>query len=187
MRSEKIRPLRSKIAFAMIIIVVAALLCVGAVSLINTKRITNTLKESNRQMSQTSRSMTAESMDEQIRVRLQELADDKAALADRTFYEFQQAVSMIASAAEKIYDEQDSYPQREIPLPDPAKDGQLSLQALYGTNVDPKDPAIRREAGLIGNIQETIYTVNLHNENIASTYLILTIITLSTGIPNCSA
>ena len=85
MHPEKMRPLRSKIAFAMIIIVVAALLCVGAVSLINTKRITNTLKESNKQMSQTSRSMTAESMDEQIRIRLQELADDKAALADRTF------------------------------------------------------------------------------------------------------
>ena len=167
---KKMPPLRKKIAQAIIFVVVASLLCVGAVFFINSRRIANTLIDSNREMSQTSRSMSSESMDELTRVRLQELADDKAALADRTFYEFQQAVSIVASAAEKLYENRDAYPQRSVPLPDPAKNGELSIQLLYAPDADPADPDTVREVGLIGNLQETVYSVNLHNENIASVY-----------------
>ena len=126
--------------------------------------------DSNRQMSGTSRDMSSEYMDELARVRLQELADDKAALADRTFYEFQQAVSTVATAAEKLYADSGSYTSRPVPLPDPDKDGELSLQVLYATGVDPQAPEIVREVGLIGNLQDTIYSVNLNSENIASVY-----------------
>ena len=170
MNDRKFRPLRAKITSTIINVVIVALLCVGVFSLINTARISKTLQRSNAEMTQTSRTMTSGSMDEMARVRLQELADDKANLADRAFYEFRQAVSMVASAAEKVYAEQDQYPQRFTPLPDASKDGQLTMQVLYATGVDPEAPEILREAGLVGNLQETIYTVNLHSENIASVY-----------------
>ena len=170
MRTKKIRPLRTKIAATIIIIVVLSLLCVGAVALINTRRISGILTESNQQMSETSGSMTYSSMDGMARLRLQELADDKAAMADRTFYEFQQSVRTIASAAELIYADSGSYPSRDVPLPDPANDGILSVQVLYGTGIDPSDREISGETGLLGNLQETIYSVNLHSESIASAY-----------------
>ena len=76
MKTKKIRPLRAKIAQAIIIVVAASLLCVGAVFTINSRRISRTLIDSNRQMSQTSRDMSSEYMDETARERLQELADD---------------------------------------------------------------------------------------------------------------
>ncbi|MBQ1712653.1 MAG: hypothetical protein II024_05425, partial [Firmicutes bacterium] len=158
MKAKKIRPLRTKIAQAIIFIVTASLLCVGAVFLINSRRLSKTLMDSNRQMSGTSRNMSSEYMDGLARERLQELADDKAALADRTFYEFRQAVGTVATAAEKLYAESDSYPNRPAPLPDPAKDGELSVQVLYAPGVDPDAPEIIREAGLIGNLQETLYS-----------------------------
>ena len=170
MSTKKIRPLRAKISQAIIFIVTASLLCVGAVFLINSRRISKALIDSNREMSGTSRTMSSESMDELTRTRLQELADDKAALADRTFYEFQQAVGMIATAAENIYAKSDSYPLRPAELPDPAKDGQLSVQVLYAPGVDPSSPEIVREVGLLGNLQETLYSVNLNSDNLASVY-----------------
>ncbi|MBR6236818.1 MAG: SpoIIE family protein phosphatase [Firmicutes bacterium] len=170
MKTKKIRPLRTKIAQAIIFIVTASLLCVGAVFLINSRRLSKTLMDSNRQMSGTSRNMSSEYMDGLARERLQELADDKAALADRTFYEFRQAVGTVATAAEKLYAESDSYPGRPAPLPDPAKDGELSVQVLYAPGVDPDAPEIIREAGLIGNLQETLYSVNHNSENLASVY-----------------
>ena len=116
MRTKKIRPLRTKIAATITIIVVISLLCVGAVALINTRRIADILTGSNKQMSATSGEMTYSSMDGMARQRLQELADDKAAIADRTFYEFQQSVRTIASAAELIYADSDRYPSRPVPL-----------------------------------------------------------------------
>ena len=170
MHAKRIRPLRTKIALAIIIVVVAALLCVGAVFYINSKRISRTMMDSNRQMTGTSREMTAASMDEITRVRLQELADDKATIADRTFYEFQQAVSMVATAAEALYENSGDYAQRPVPAPDPEKDGELSVQTLYATETDPADPAVAREAGLLGNLQDILYSVNAHYENIASVY-----------------
>ena len=170
MRAERIQPLRTKITLIIIIVVLVSLLCVGAIALINNKRISDTLIDSNRQMSQTSRSMSSSSMEELTRVRLQELADDKADIADRTFYEFQQAVCMIATAAEQLYAEQDSYPERDVPLPDAANNGKLSLQVLYGSDTDPDDEEIDAEKKLLGNLQELLYSINFNNDNIVSDY-----------------
>ena len=170
MQNGKIRPLRQKITFTIIIIVVVSLLCVGIAALINTRNISKTLIDSNKAMGQTSRAISSSSIEELNQTRLQELADDKATLADRMFYEFRQAVEMIASAAEKLYEDRDSYPARIVPLPDASKEGSLSLQTLYAPGIDPDSEDIIREAGLVGNLQETLYTINLHNDSIASDY-----------------
>ena len=60
MNNKKFRPLRSKITFTIIIVVILSLLGIGAVFLINTNRVSKTLINSNKQMSQTSRSMSFE-------------------------------------------------------------------------------------------------------------------------------
>ncbi len=170
MSNKKIRPLRSKLAVTIITVVFLALLGVGAVVLLNTRKIAKTLMDSNRQMSLTSRSVSSSSMESLNRVRMQELAEDKAELADRTFYEFRQAVATVAAAAEKLYADREAYPEREVPLPDASKDGELTLQLLFATGVDPEDEAIAAEARLLGNLQEMLYAVNLQNDSIASIY-----------------
>ena len=170
MQNKKIRPLRAKIAITIIIIVMASLLCLGAIFLISSRSISARLEESNSQMAETSKARSSTSMNEQTSLRLKELADNKATIADRTFYEFREAVEMIASAAEKLYSDEGSYPQRTVYPPDAANDGKLSLQVLYSSAADPENEATVREAGLLGNLQELLYTINLHNESIASTY-----------------
>ncbi|MBQ6293350.1 MAG: SpoIIE family protein phosphatase [Lachnospiraceae bacterium] len=170
MSNKKIRPLRSKLAVTIITVVFLALLGVGAVVLLNTRKIAKTLMDSNRQMSLTSRSVSSSSMESLNRVRMQELAEDKAELADRTFYEFRQAVTMVAAAAEKLYADPDAYPGRDVSLPDASKDGELTVQLLFATGIDPEDSAIAAEARLIGNLQEMLYAVNLQNDSIASIY-----------------
>ena len=130
MQNKKIRPLRIKIAITIISIVAVALILMGAVFLFGTGNISKTFIESNRKMAATSKSTSSISMNSQTSVRLQELAENTASLADRTFYEFRQAVVMIASAAEKLYEDMDSFPQRTILPPDASKDGTLSLQVL---------------------------------------------------------
>ena len=170
MNNKKFRPLRSKITFTIIIVVILSLLGIGAVFLINTNRVSKTLINSNKQMSQTSRSMSFESMEKLTRVRLQEVAEDKAELADRMFYEFERAVGVVASAVQKLYEEPEKFPEREIALPDPANDGKLAVQVLYASDTDPEDEDIIRETHLLGNLQELLYAINLNDESIASNY-----------------
>ena len=170
MKKKKIRPLRAKIAIAISAIVLASLLCIGAIFLIGSRDIFKRLEDSNSQMAEISKATSSISLNRQTSLRLQELADNKATIADRTFYEFRNAVETIATAADKLYSDRDSYPQRPVALPDAANDGQLSLQVLYNSAVDPENEDIIRETGLLGNLQELLYTINLHNESIASTY-----------------
>ena len=56
-------------------------------------------------------------MTELTKTRLQELAIGKAELADRMFYEFEEAVRNAAVAAELLYADADAYPPRDVPLP----------------------------------------------------------------------
>ncbi len=171
MRDVKFRSLRRKISRTMIIVVGLTLLCVGTLSLLNAKRITTTLAQSSEQMTQTSRSRSSSSMDSLTQTRLQELAYCKAELADRMFYEFEEAVCDAALAAEILYADADSYPPRDVARPRMENDGELALQVLYATGVDPNDEAIRKEVQLLGNLQETLYVINYNTPSIVSNYI----------------
>ena len=153
MPTEKHRSLRRKISLTMIAVVGLALLCVGALSLLGTDRVASTLIRSNREMAQTSRLRSASSMTTLTESRMQELAQGKAELADRLFYEFEEAVCNAATAAEMLYADAASYPPREVALPRMENDGKLALQVLYATGVDPEDEEIREEVQLLGNLQ----------------------------------
>ncbi len=168
---DKFRSLRGKISLTMIIVVGLTLLCVGALSFFNAKRITTTLARSNEQMTQTSRSRSSSSMDKLTQTRLQELAYGKAELADRMFYEFEEAVCDAAVAAELLYANADSYSPRDVALPRRENDGTLALQVLYATGVDPNDEEIQEEVRLLGNLQDTLYIINYNTPSIVSNYI----------------
>ena len=171
MPEKRFRSLRGKITLTIILVVGLTLLCVGAVALFSTNRNIATLLESNMELSQTSRSRSSTSMISLTEIRLRELAVGKAELADRMFYEFEEAVCDAALAAERLYAEPESCPPREVPLPQMENDGILALQALFATGVDPADEAIAAEVRLLGNLQETLYVINANNPSIVSNYI----------------
>ena len=163
--------LRAKISLTIIVTITIVLLGIGTVFLLNTRKVIETLMNSNREMGQTSQKKSSASMDALTQTRLQELASNKAALADRIFLEFEQAVETAAAAAERLYADPDSYPPRDVALPRMENDGILTLQALFATGVDPDDESIRAEVRLLGNLQDTLYAINLNNGNVASNYV----------------
>ncbi len=171
MPTEKNKSLRQKISLTMIAVVGLALLCVGVFSLFGTGRVFTTLLQSNRQMAQPSRLRSASSMTTLTQARLQELAEGKAELSDRLFYEFEEAVCNAATAAELLYADPEAYPPRDVAPPGMENDGRLTLQALYATGVDPDDEKIREEVRLLGNLQEMLYAINHNNTSIVSNYI----------------
>ena len=155
----------------MIIVVALTLLCVTVIAVLSASSVAATLSQANQQMSQTSRSRSSSSMARLTQTRLLELADGKAELADRMFYEFEEAVCNVAVAAERLYADAASLPSRDVPLPRAENDGTLTLQVLYATGVDPDNEQIAQEVRLLGNLQEMLYAINFNNPSIVSNYI----------------
>ena len=103
----KNRSLRTKMFIAIISVVVVMLICISAMFFFNMGRIADMLLDSNQEMSETSINMSSESIDDFSRIRLQELADDKAEIADNMFAVYEQAVCILASTAERLYADPD--------------------------------------------------------------------------------
>ena len=168
---KKNRSLGRKIQLAMIALVIGMLLVASTIFGVTMRRAVNTLAASNETLTETIRQSSSAYMTEQSQARMLELAAEKAKIADEIFFEFERGVQIVADDAARIYNDPSHYVPRPVPLPDPSKDGELTIQVLYSAAVDPEDPAIVGELELIGNVQDTLMAVNASQDNIASLYV----------------
>ena len=168
---KKNRSLGRKIQRAMIVLVIGMLLVAGTIFGVTMRKAVNTLAASNETLTETIRQSSSAYMTEQSQARMLELAAEKAKIADEIFFEFERGVQIVADDAARIYNDPSHYVPRPVPLPDPSKDGELTIQVLYSAAVDPEDPAIVGELELIGNVQDTLMAVNASQDNIASLYV----------------
>ena len=171
MDNIKKKSMLAKISRAMILVALITLIIVSIVfgGLIYTMR--NDMIESNGQMGTMTESLSSESMTAQITEHILDMAENKADLADSTFSEFREDVEVLATAAQMVYENAGEYHGRYIPLPDAAKDGELSMQLLYSEKADTSSEAIIVETGLLGNLQDLLMSINQNNENMVSDYI----------------
>ena len=168
---KKNRSLGRKIQRAMIALVIGMLLVASTIFGVTMRKAVNTLAASNETLTETIGQSSSAYMTEQSQTRMLELAAEKAKIADEIFFEFERGVRIVADDAARIYNDPSHYVPRPVPLPDPSKDGELTIQVLYSAAVDPEDPAIVGELELIGNVQDTLMAVNASQDNIASLYV----------------
>ncbi|MBO4848149.1 MAG: SpoIIE family protein phosphatase [Clostridia bacterium] len=155
----------------MMILVIVMFLAAGTIFAFTVKNASDTLTSSNASLSSTIGDQSSAYMADQSQTHLLELAGEKAAIAEDLFTEFESGVAIAASVAEDIYSDPSAYSARPVPLPDPDKNGELSIQVLYSANTDPDDPAVRRELELIGNVQDVLMAINAGQDNMASIYV----------------
>ena len=167
----KKKSLGRRIRLAMILLVAVTLLVAGIIFFFTMKNTMEILASSNDDLNYTIRKESSSITAEQSQIRLLEMAENKAAIADEIFSEFEQGVTIAASVAEDIYDHPEQFTARPAPLPDAKNDGKLSLQVLYSAKTDPDDPAIVEELGLLGNVGEVLMAVNESQDNMASLYV----------------
>ena len=167
----KNRSLGRKILWAMVGLVIGMLVAAGCIFSLTMKNVSKTLTSSNQSLSETIGEKSYAYMTQQSQDRLLEIAKDKAEIADGVFSEFKRSVTAVASVAEKIYANPEIWPARPVELPDPKNKGRLTAQLLYSASVDPEDPEIAEEIGLIGNIQDVLVAVNKNQVNMASVYV----------------
>ena len=167
----KNKSLGRKIRHAMTALVLGLLLIAGTIFLFTMKKASATLASSNQSLSETIGERSSAYITEQSQNRMLELAKEKAEIADEFFLEFEHGVCAAASVAGQIYDNPELYSARTVPLPDAAKDGELTIQVLYSAATDPTDPMIVEELELIGNVQDVLMAINASQENMVSIYV----------------
>ena len=167
----KNKSLGRKILLAMVALVIGLLVIAGIIFILTMKKASDALAVSNRSLSETIREQSSAYMTEESQNRMRELAENKAEIADALFFEFERGVCVAASVAEQIYAHPEQYDSRSVPLPDPERDGELTIQVLYSASTDPTDPKIREELSLIGNVQDVLMAVNASQANMASIYV----------------
>ena len=121
-----------------------------------------------KQMKETIAELSEKAMDAQIRRTLTGSASDSAKIADGFLEKAIEKIRIIANAASMAYQGADAYPGREIPRPDPAKDGTYSVQLLFTRDAEEAAESTRREILLLGNVQDVLLSVCESSDSINS-------------------
>lgn len=160
-----------KISRAMILVALCTILIVNIIFIAAIYDIRKNMVETSAQMGDTTEELSSESMKNLITEHILKLAEGKALLADNIFKNFKNNIQMIADTVEAAYANADSYPDRDVPLPDQDNDGTLAVQLLFSKKTDMNDVRIIREVQLLGNAQDVLLAVNENTENMASDYI----------------
>ena len=167
----KKQPLGRKIMLAMVTTVMIMGLISGLIYYFSLKNISETINETNQNMGDTTINVSSQYMSETIQKKMLEMATDKANLADDIFNDFKKMISIVAENATAIYSNPSDYKARQIDNPKMENAGKLSLQVLYSASTNPESQAIKDELGLIGNIGDTLMSINNNSKSIASVYV----------------
>ena len=114
----KNKPLGKKILYAMLAVVSIMLLLAVLIFTLTMKGLWDIQTESNRELNQTTGQLSSNYLTEETIRLLQDMAVEKATIADEVFSEFEQAVCEVAYVAEQIYANPLNYAPRSVPLPD---------------------------------------------------------------------
>ena len=82
-----------------------------------------------------------------------------AYIANDLFTDAADKVKMLGDYAEKIFADPEAYPFHEFSLPDPAKEGGITVQLLTDEDADPDDPDVNARLGLIANMSDMMISL----------------------------
>lgn len=116
--------------------------------------------------------ISGETMSAVLDANLTQSTQMQAYIAKDIFGDAVRTVDIVADYAEKLFADPEGYPYREVNLPDPEKDGQISIQLLTKEGVDLSDPTISNKLGLIGNLSDLMIALYA-DSNVDSCYCAL--------------
>lgn len=127
--------------------------------------------EENKQLGLTAGEISSGSMTAQIQNNLQSMADERADEANDNFLALQRLVRITTDEMTCLYENEEDYAPHDVKEPVKENAGEISVQMLHSADTDMEDPEIIREAALVGNIDDTLYSIHKNAPNIAANYI----------------
>ncbi|MBO4887849.1 MAG: SpoIIE family protein phosphatase [Firmicutes bacterium] len=163
--------IESKI-FNLVLVTVILILIAGIVVLeYQSRNLTDLVDETNTKQTEAIRKTSTETIHGIIYEGLAKENYMASSMADSLFQEHYQAISMLGDYAQKLYDDPDQYPRIMPPQPKADEDGTVTAQLILREGVDPSDPALADELGLLGNLDDMLVSMYQSFPNMGSCFI----------------
>lgn len=165
---KKFESLRKKVFLTLVIVVIITLGLVSGLIFYRLSNVKATLENSHEQVRQQTVGTSSETTKRQALSQLTASTKAGAELCDDVFSDFKRSVEIIAADATRLYENQNEYASVEVKRPDKSNAGTLKVQLLYSAFTNENNAAIKRETGLLGNLQNTLLSVHENYEPIVA-------------------
>lgn len=164
------RSITHKITFLLLAMATASLLLTGTISAWSLYSMKKTSVESSRELGGTAAADAEAALESMAGQQLYTTAEEKAVYIEEKFNEVAAYVHGIAAQAQHIYENPDTYPDREVPLP-VRESTELAPQLLHSEKLVEPTPEQQKEILKLGNLQDLLVQYNANNDMVSSTYL----------------
>ena len=146
--------------FNLVLIILALVMAAYSVVILHqVSALSRTVSETNERQKESIRAISQETMDTVVTRSLGQSTGMEAYIADDLFSDLGNSVTMLADYAERLFADPDACPPHAFALPDPSRQGEVSVQLLLEEGVDPEDPEVAKRLGLIANMSELMTAV----------------------------
>ncbi|MBQ7625269.1 MAG: SpoIIE family protein phosphatase [Clostridia bacterium] len=164
--------IKHKIFNLVLITVILMMAAYSAVIIHQSGYLTTLVGETSDSQKESMEKISEETMAAVLESSMTQSTQMEAYIAGDVFGDTVRVVNVIADYTGNLFAAPSKYPVREAPLPDKAKDGQISVQVLCEEGVDLSDRTISRKLGLIGNLAD-LMTAIYADSNVDSCYCAL--------------
>ena len=164
--------IQQKVFNLVLITIILMMAANTAVIFYQSGRLNGIVTETNDRQKESITEISQQTMDAVLNKSLTQSTQLEAALAGEFFDNAKNAVQILADYAEKLLNDPEAVEPREVFLPNPGKNGEITVQLLTEEGVDYRDPDIARELGLIGNMSDLMIAL-YGNANVDSCYVAL--------------
>lgn len=112
--------------------------------------------ETNEKQKESIAEISRQTMDSVLSSSMVSSTRERSYIANDLFNDAAEKVMMLGDYAEKIFADPDAYPFHEFSLPDPAKDGEITVQLLVDENAKPNNPEVNDRLGLAANMSDML-------------------------------
>lgn len=155
----------STLTFTMITLIACMIVCLSAISFIRSSAV-----ESSTILGESASRSSAKALTSQLEVQMQQLAEDKAKLAEAKLGSYSNATAYAASFATSLFRDMNQYPAREVDIPRHSNAGIWAMQRTLENETIPYEDLIA-ESMLLGNMEDVFAPIIRDNQNIATIYM----------------
>ena len=159
--------------FNLVLIVILLMMAAYTVVIIHQAgRIGSLVTETNEKQRQSISESSRQTMDAVISQSMGSSTQMEAYIANDLFEDLADTVKMLGDYAGNIFRDPESYAALPYALPDPAKEGEITIQLLTEAGLDVNDPALAEKLGLVANMSDMMKALYA-NGNVNSCYIAL--------------
>ena len=148
-----------KVLVLVLVTILLSLLAYGGLTMYQSGMLSQLAAETSQKQQDTITDTTVGIMDQVVRENMERSSVLEAQITDDMFRSAKTRVMFLADYATQVFAHPENYTPHTYAPPRPENEGKLAAQVLMAEGVDPSDPQIRENLGLVASMSETMISL----------------------------